>query len=302
MADKYLIKHETLKNMADAIRQQVGGDIKETFIQGIFDEVSDYHYLMDGALTVYYSEMIDYSESYEGKAEGNAFVYQFVACGFWPDPSGVIKPVLLKYWDCDAPEPNFIDIYEPFFYTGKQVINGQLYDQWRKIELPHDDCPSSDFTWESQAKQYVYTNVIVETKVEETEKEIYPQNFMSELSSKVEVESELISQLAQLVDSLPMAGLYDEGYAAGKLETPFKCRASWTLVNDYGNGVLLYIQNEHPSLFMKCDIIFEDTHRGTQQVIAQNFKVGPGAEEEISLQQQDLDYDTRVKIINMRWE
>lgn len=92
----------------------------------------------------------------EGYKDGD----NFIAYGYLENPDGDIVPVLYKT-DTNNVEDNpeefgFPDYDDPFYYIGTEEIDGTLYDKWRKINLPEEE-----FAFESDAKCYVYTNIVV---------------------------------------------------------------------------------------------------------------------------------------------
>lgn len=144
MAD-YLIEGEILSAIADTVRG---------YVSGISPEGSPGDPMtLNIDVNVYYREFIDYSSTYDGLVEGGDND-TFVAFAYLQNNEGVTVPVL---YDTDIGNYEQPDIVGPFFYEGTAEIDGVVYDKWRKIEIDGD----SAFTWDSVAKQYIYTDVIV---------------------------------------------------------------------------------------------------------------------------------------------
>ena len=118
--------------------------------------------LVEGSVTPYYYEYIDY----EGSGEESLIEYKtqdgFIAYDYLENNEGQVVPVIYKT-DIEAAkedpeaygEPDYYDI---FYYIGTEVVDNVTYDKWRKI---YDEV-DSDLTWDSTGKIYLYTNVIVE--------------------------------------------------------------------------------------------------------------------------------------------
>ena len=82
----------------------------------------------------------------------------WVTFDFKPNSEGVVVPVI--YRADMAPDSIYFgipDIAEPHYYVGTATIGNTVYDKWRKIETT----TGKDFTWETEAKKYVYTDRIV---------------------------------------------------------------------------------------------------------------------------------------------
>lgn len=149
MAD-YLIKGETLEAMGNKVREVLGVEKysfkEEAGTDGVFNA---------DAVTVYYNEYVDYDNQDYGLSPD---VYEgdvFIAYDFIEDNNGVITPVIYKT-DINGDEPDTPDLTDEHFYVGQAEIDGVVYDKWRKIEADSDE-----FSWDSQSKKYLYTNVIV---------------------------------------------------------------------------------------------------------------------------------------------
>lgn len=110
--------------------------------------------LVEGAVTPYYYEYIDY-----GTRPGRLGEYKtsdiFVEYDYLENNEDNVVPVLYKtsedYIDEGA------DYQDAFYYIGTEVIDGITYDKWRKITAGEN----SDLNWGSAGKIYLYTNVIV---------------------------------------------------------------------------------------------------------------------------------------------
>jgi hypothetical protein len=117
--------------------------------------------LIEGSIIPYYYEYIDFQGG--GPALG---VYKtddiFIGYGYVQNDQEQEIPAIYKTdrSGLDPTSANYNDEYaEPdfgdaFVYVGRAEIAGETYDKWQKI----DD--EDTFTWESDAKCYLYTNVI----------------------------------------------------------------------------------------------------------------------------------------------
>lgn len=169
--DEFLISGATLTDIADRMRENLKSQL-------IIDPncVESEGRIIPGSVEVFYKEYIDYSdaEEYAGIVEG-PLGDTFVAYGLAENPDGEI--VLALYdtdLESDDPEHEPPDYEEPFFYMGTSIVDGVLYDRWRKIETT-----SSDFTQDSVSQHYVYTNrVVIKAEVSDT---IYPQDMPSKV-------------------------------------------------------------------------------------------------------------------------
>lgn len=159
MNELFLIKGETLKATADTIRKYVNEAPRLAFDPAV---VAGDGTLILNAVTVYYTEYVDDTNSYDGRTEGGmgdtVTGYSFLA-----NNEGIVTPVIYDTAIYDTESGEYIgtepDIEEPFFYQGKSVINGETFDKWRKIEGVGQS--GGQFTWESEGKQYIYTNEII---------------------------------------------------------------------------------------------------------------------------------------------
>jgi hypothetical protein len=148
---EFLIQDTTLMAAADKIREYLGVE-KFSFKDG----VGSNGVFNTDAVVVYYQEFVDYPGEYGGLDQD---VYQgdvFIAYDFAEDNKGVLTPVIYKT-DIKGRYPEMPDYEDQYFYVGQVKIGVNLYDKWRKIELAQE----SLFGWDSQAKKYLYTNVIV---------------------------------------------------------------------------------------------------------------------------------------------
>ena len=112
--------------------------------------------LTDGTVRTIYSEYVDsgdaqYDKMHDGK-------YDFTHYGYRANNNGVMTLVLYKS-DEEYPEP---DHGSPFFYEGRVTVGDDAIecDKWRKIETDLDG-DAMAYTWDSDYKQYAYTNPIV---------------------------------------------------------------------------------------------------------------------------------------------
>jgi hypothetical protein len=87
----------------------------------------------------------------------------FTGSGYETNNEGQLVPVLY------APTGNGDD--DTFFYVGIDELGGVIYDKWRKIEYfdEYYDLNTTYYTWDGDAKCYVYTDRIVVTSGEITE-------------------------------------------------------------------------------------------------------------------------------------
>ena len=155
MSENYIIKKETLTATADAIRSHIGST------PAFKSEVTGEDNMLATEVNVYYVEYIDEILGGYGLNEGADGTDAFIAYGYLADNNGIITPVLYKtdiYTEYQDP-----DYYEPFFYVGQTQIDGVDYDKWRKIELGDENGTEGEITWESEAKKYIYTDVVVDS-------------------------------------------------------------------------------------------------------------------------------------------
>lgn len=176
MADLFLIKGETLKVTADTIREYLDSDIENySFISEVDGGNGE---IIENSVMVYYQEFIDDDGSgYNGIDPGLNHGDTFVAYSFLENDEGKVVPVLYKTdlinEDDGSPLYEDPDTEEPFFYEGTAELYGVIYDKWRKIELGG---VGSIYTWEADAKQYIYTNIIVQAN------QINPTEFPSKIT------------------------------------------------------------------------------------------------------------------------
>lgn len=182
--NEYLIKQETIKATADAIRENLpiaAYEIIPEVAEGSADGL-----LVENSVTVYYREFIDEHQE-PGADNGYLSNDTMVAYDYLPNNEGVITPVI---YDTDLDNFGQIpDTDEPFFYVGTATIDGQIYDKWRKIEPSQEEGKASAgiYTWDAEAKQYVYTNVIVHSVVKPSTQKIDPADFPSKVHEVHEV-------------------------------------------------------------------------------------------------------------------
>lgn len=71
-----------------------------------------------------------------------------------------------------AGPPQGYDEYEPLFYEGSEIIEGVVYDRWRKIETGPSDVR---YTWENSESCYFYTTPLTKSwSLEEFPDELKP--------------------------------------------------------------------------------------------------------------------------------
>ena len=103
--------------------------------------------LVDGAVEAAWYAYSDYDSSYYRPDD------IFVAYDYLKNNNGVTVPVIYKTdTEYVSEGPDYDD---PFYYSGKETIDGVTYDTWRKI------CADGSITWDSTNTVYVYTNEIV---------------------------------------------------------------------------------------------------------------------------------------------
>lgn len=193
---EFLIQDTTLTAAADKIREYLGVE-KFSFKDG----VGSNGVFNSDAVVVYYQEFVDYPGEYGGLDQD---VYQgdvFIAYDFAEDNKGVLTPVIYKT-DIKGNEPETPDYEDQYFYVGQVKIGVNLYDKWRKIELSQE----STFRWDTQAKKYLYTNVIVNSNA------FYPSDFANKIQ---EVYDKGYQDGGNGQASLPT--LTNEGYASDLL-------------------------------------------------------------------------------------
>lgn len=176
---EYLIKGETLKATADAIRAKL--PMEQLVIRE--DLIADANTFIDGAVTIAYYEYIDYGNQYG--EQGAHSTDGFIAFGYLPNNEGNTVPVIFKT-DLDAAkyDQEFIDpdYEDTFYYVGNVTVDGTTYNKWRKIETILD----GGFTWTSEYQQYVYTNEIVGTSTKPNTEEINPVDFPEKINAVYE--------------------------------------------------------------------------------------------------------------------
>jgi hypothetical protein len=202
--EQLLINKSTLTAIANKIRKFVktlnnsanGYIIDPSIIksEGIFNSNS---------IEVVYKEYIDYGDGqYDGLNDGSSHSDVFIGYGFLQNDENILVPVI---YDTDvesyAGKP---DYSEPFFYMGTEEIDGVIYDKWRKIEV-NEDTDSNIFTWDSDAQQYIYTNIIIQEDSSHSSGE-QEETFQS---SKM-YPSEMPDKITQVYN----VG-HDEGYSEG---------------------------------------------------------------------------------------
>lgn len=98
-----------------------------------------------GDFNVHFYVYDDMDEQYEGGRSND----EFVSYDYLPDASGNIVPVIYKtctYKDDGCNEPYLPDFEEPFYYIGKETVNGATYDVWRKSYNTNDSMYCSVYT------------------------------------------------------------------------------------------------------------------------------------------------------------
>ena len=129
--------------------------------------------LVEGSVTPYYYEYIDFEYDTNGLEEYKT-EDGFIAYDYLENNDGQTVPVIYKT-DVEAAiddpdaygQPDYMD---EFYYVGRATIDGVPYDKWRKITDDED----SALTWDSTGRVYLYTNVIVEDKIEQVVDGISP--------------------------------------------------------------------------------------------------------------------------------
>lgn len=112
--------------------------------------------LQSNKITEAYVEYVDYTDgSYQGILESNSGIDTFVAYDYILDNNDVERLVIYK---TDTSVSTSADTEEPYFFVGKETIEGVVYDKWRKIETG-----DGQFTWDSTQQKYSYTNEITES-------------------------------------------------------------------------------------------------------------------------------------------
>lgn len=110
--------------------------------------------LHDSVKLCYVEYVDDYISGYDdGLAEpGTTTLYSdvIVAYDYLKNNNDVLVPVLYKTAE-EYPDP---DYETPLYYQGTAIVDEITYDKWRKID--------DDYQWNTEAKQYIYTNVIVQ--------------------------------------------------------------------------------------------------------------------------------------------
>ena len=187
MADLFLIKGETLKATADKIREHLNLENYSVNPEVVANERA-IRWLKPDSVWVDYREFIDDPNGcYDGQGKDAPFGDSIVAYTYLENNEGIIVPVLYKTSNADP------DTEEPLFYVGEEDIDGEIYDKWRKIET--QSWGDDGFRWDTEARQYIYTNPIV--TVNSNVDGIIPYRFPSK------------------IDEVYGAG-YDTGYAKGQ--------------------------------------------------------------------------------------
>lgn len=128
--------------------------------EGYFATASGYladDSLKRDAVIRYYNIYEDWDAHYQegaiiDKHDGD----RFAAYGYEENNEGIIVPVLYKHdFASYSIEEEGMDYGDAFYYVGTQELNGTTYDKWRKIES------GDDLDWDSAAKKYILTNIIV---------------------------------------------------------------------------------------------------------------------------------------------
>lgn len=170
MDNLYLIKGNTLTATADALRRYTTGSLTPTINQQIYG----------GGISkvqVYYVEYVDYIDKYDGERDVKWWDSEdvFVGYEFGNNPrSGKTVPILYKtrilYDEGGELVNDMPDYFDKFYYEGRAMIDGEQYDKWRKIEVYEEGTGSTpDFTWDTDAKYYIYTNIITEHLIAPTD-------------------------------------------------------------------------------------------------------------------------------------
>lgn len=210
MNEQYLIEKNTLVNIAEAIRTQCGMS-KYVFKEEV---ILENNLLNLENFEVQYTEYIDGgTNSYTGP--GNSLQYNFQEYGFLPNNNGIIVPVLYKTWDIEegAEEDYDLDKIEVFYYIGigkpEDEPEFELCDKWKKIEVGAD----AECTWDSEEKQYIYTNIIVE------ETGLTPLEFIPTVENTINAEATIISSIITEVNKLTEEDLITRKYSSTQIPT-----------------------------------------------------------------------------------
>lgn len=130
----------------------------------------DDDYIYWTAVAAQYIDRIDTEGSdYDANVGDRGFAndWRFISYDYRANNEGVVVPVIYKTSSeggCGIKalgEEDSPDILEPFFYVGTVVIDGSVYDKWRKIEFGLKTQETRIFTWDSDSRLYVYTNRVV---------------------------------------------------------------------------------------------------------------------------------------------
>lgn len=116
--------------------------------------------------------------------DGVPFEYQrthiYLYYEYGEDNEGNIVPILYA----DRNYGGEIDWYQPFYYSGTEEIDGQIYDKWRHLQLGDNDmgyAEESNLDWDSPYKVYYYTNQIVQSPETTSEIKYYPTQIPNKL-------------------------------------------------------------------------------------------------------------------------
>lgn len=118
--------------------------------------------LRAGVVTIAYKEFIDQQSHPDniyrnGDMASEIESWQELYFEYLPNNDGCLVPVLVL-----PAEEVYPDLErDKFYFISKATINGIVYDKWQKIESSVNN-PDPVQTWTSTAKQFIYTNVIVE--------------------------------------------------------------------------------------------------------------------------------------------
>lgn len=156
---KYLIQGETLTAIANKIRVYISkiGDNTHTIDPNVVAEDKTFK---ENSIKVHYIEDFDSGElSFEDYVK--AHYGDIIGFDYIKNAEECTVPVIYFYNEEE-------EYTEPHFYVGMDIINDEIYDKWRKIELTDGeggDIGSStsqhNYTWDSDRKKYVYTNRVV---------------------------------------------------------------------------------------------------------------------------------------------
>lgn len=167
---EYLIQGETLTATADKIRDCL--DMGEYSFDSNLIAQERPIYWANEQIRIHYREFVDYSDAYSQimNEQDMNLDKSIIAYSYGFDYENNIVPIL--YWTSleSNPDP---DTAEPLYYQGQAEVNGVTYDKWRKID-------NDGFSWQDDAKQYLYTDVIVN---QNDATSISPQDFPTFIQS-----------------------------------------------------------------------------------------------------------------------